>query len=528
MNHLTDDQLSARLDDALSERERVRADAHLVGCDACRARLAEYAAMDTSLARALAPDPGEAYFADFAERVSARIAAGSDGAASPAPAAPVAVPARTAAAPQRRSVWAWLFSGQGISFAASTAALVLVAGLAWMRFHRQDDVASALREQVPSEVLPEGAVPAPDSLLQVAPPLANQATPSPLADAAPPAGASRAREVVTTPSGEEAPAPTRATTPPAAGTRLQQRDAAAPPSPVAEMKRRALVPAREKPEARQESARNEAGSGAATRAAPPPAAALTAPAPASAKMANEELQAAAEVARCGTLLDTRGQPIAGAQVVALGGETRTGTSGADGRFCLPSLRVGDTLSVWRVGYEPLRVVVGPATSLALRMESISTVGTDAGRMALGKAQESTARSFDEGRSRFSIGGPNSTAPAADVYATQPATIRLAVNDARIATERARRERTAQSHERAAERWERIGALTTGQATYDARFQALAALREANRLQPSADRVNRLRSRLATFLALVPKTLPEHDTALRWQAELETRRGPAYR
>jgi hypothetical protein len=539
MKHLTDDQLSARLDDALPERERAEADAHLAGCEACRARLAEYVVLEESLGRVLAPDPGEAYFADFAERVSARIAAES-------PAVPAGVSAAadmraaadgadaadvtgaTRAAP-RRSPWRWLFSPAGLSLAGSTAVLVMVAGLAWMRFQRHDGADALRTREEPAVPVPDWAAPAPDSFLVQPAPTTGQRAPSATSDAAPPAGASRAREVVTTPSGDEAPA--RAGHPPKAGPapaadRLQQRDAATPATPFAEMKRRALIPAQEKQQVRQEGATSDAASGAPAPA--PATTSLRAPAPSEAKLQANEMQVTAEVVPpCGTVHDTRGQPIAAAQIVALGGETRATRSGADGRFCMPSLKVGDTLSVWRVGYNPVRVVVASATSLALRMEPISTLGPEGGRMAVGRAQESETRSLDarteSGRLRF-----NAVAPKADVYASQPAEIRLAAADARSATDRARREGTAGAYERAASRWERIGAMATGQAMYDARFQAIAALREAHRLAPTWDRASHLRARLAQFVAIAPRTLPERDTAVRWQGELAARPKASYR
>src|SRR5262245_36282996 len=62
MNHLTDDQLSARLDDALSTVERASFDAHLATCAECRERLASIGTLDRSLAAALEHDPGEEYF----------------------------------------------------------------------------------------------------------------------------------------------------------------------------------------------------------------------------------------------------------------------------------------------------------------------------------------------------------------------------------------------------------------------------------------------------------------------------------
>jgi hypothetical protein len=531
MNHLTDEQLSAHLDGALPERERAASDAHLAGCDACRARLVALSELDASLGRALTHDPGEAYFADFADRVAARIAA--EGGARSAAAASGSAP---------RSAWGWLLSPRGLSLAGGTAALMLVAGLAWMRFQRHDDVASALRDQAPSlgtselqrAAPPESppSTPAPESARSMA--ALDEATPPATTPPArplvtPPAGTSRAREVRTTPQGEERSVQVVAPRGIASsgGSRLDQREQSSSDAtaklPVAEMKRRALVLAQQKDLAAQSKA--EAG-------APAPAAAkssLRAP------MANEP-QANA-VARpefaselestCGTVHDTRGQPIAAAQIVAVGADARNARTGADGRFCLPSLRVGDTLSVLRVGYDPVRIVVTPATSLAIRLEPVGTLSPESGSLAFGKTQGSPPPSLTEGDETSKLGFTRRPpvghrfAPEADVYAAQPVTIRVAVAEARQVTAQARRDRTASSYERAADRWERIGGLTAGQASWDARFQGLAALREAQRLTPTSARATRLRARLNAFLAIVPETLPERTTVLRWQAEMES-------
>src|SRR5437764_14616236 len=99
MTHLTDEQLSALHDGALAPAVRAACDAHLAACEACRAKLAELASLDRALGGALAHDPGEAYFATFADRVAARIAAG-DAAARPA-------------ATPRRPAWAWLWTPRG-------------------------------------------------------------------------------------------------------------------------------------------------------------------------------------------------------------------------------------------------------------------------------------------------------------------------------------------------------------------------------------------------------------------------------
>lgn len=525
MNHLTDEQLSAHLDTALPERERASADAHLAGCDACRARLADLSALDASLGRALTHDPGDAYFADFADRVAARIAADSPW--SPAGAG-------SAKATRPRSVWAWLTSPRGLSLVGGTAALLVVAGLAWTRFQGRNDGTRSLldsprfgiggrsstrdQQATPPAIQAPSPEPQPQVLEeQTSPPAATAPSmAAPAAPSAPATGTMRAREVKeqTTQDFSER----RLTD--SGPARLQQRESTtgAAKLPVAEMKRRALQPAQEKAETRELASGSSQGAAAP---APTPAAAGRRAEPQANAMS--QMDATAELdSPCGTVHDTRGQPLVAAQIVALGGVTRTARTGADGRFCLPSLKVGDTLSVLRVGYDPVRIVVGPATSLAIQLQPVGTLGPETGTFAFGKAQESLqSRADSPPRAAFRPGPTPTLAPVADVYANQSSSIRLAVVDAREATARARRERTASSYDRAADRWDRIGVITVGRPSWDARFQGVAALREAHRLEPTGARATRLRARLATFLSLVPETLPERATALRWRAEIES-------
>jgi hypothetical protein len=172
----------------------------------------------------------------------------------------------------------------------------------------------------------------------------------------------------------------------------------------------------------------------------------------------------------------------------------------------------------------MRVVVGPATSLALQLEPVGTLGRETGGLAVAPKDEPEriTEGDDAGKLGYTRRPPigHRFAPAPDVYATESTPIRLAVADARRATAQARRDRTAKAYEVAADRWDRIGTLTSGKAGFDARFQGLAALREAQRLEPRPARATRLRARLITFIESVPDTLPERGTALRWQAELD--------
>ena len=68
MSHLTDEQLSGFMDDALDASARATCETHLASCEPCRERLAEWSALERELAPALTHDPGEEYFASFSER----------------------------------------------------------------------------------------------------------------------------------------------------------------------------------------------------------------------------------------------------------------------------------------------------------------------------------------------------------------------------------------------------------------------------------------------------------------------------
>ena len=590
MNHLSDEQLSALLDDALPPGERAACDAHLAGCDACRARLAEALALDESLGKALTHDPGEAYFTDFADRVSKRIAAGSS---SPATA-------------PRRSLWAWLTSPRGLALAGSTAALLVAAGVAWMRFHNEQDVVRALHEAAPGPAAtraPRSAAPGDDD--EVAPP---PTVPAPLSSAepartdaaAPPRDRAHMERLRTLPNGEQVPEP-----------RLQEQDGAparqsapATGSTLAQMKKRSIAPATEggapagiaAPSVKTESAAREeevqaskdAGvappaaqnfaspaPSAAPRSAAPPA---TAP-PSAAKLAQEptaskqkslatdtargqtfnewgaaktlhggnadELKAGASqpwvkgdqvsqireeknqfpslVVPCGKVRDSRGHPLAGAQITAVHDGVRTARTGPDGSFCIDGLKPGDTLTVMHVGFEPWTVVMTPMTLLAIRLEPVGTLGPNS-TMLTGKAQTSSPSLSGAMRAHANVSADSAKAPRPDVYAEQSSGIRQLVRDAREATSMAQRERTAPAFENAAKQWAAVMGQVKGAPAYDANFQYVAALREAYQLEPTSDRERRLRSAFSAFLATAPATLPERATVTRWQAELKASPG----
>jgi hypothetical protein len=558
MSHLTEDQLSAFADGALPERDRGACEAHLAACEACRTRLAELSALDRDLTDALEHDPGEAYFETFADRVAARIARE----------APAAAPARSgarAARPGGASPWAWLRTPRGLSIVGSAAALVAVAGLAWIRFQGRDDVARLVpsrsrsgiggprqgtppagrREEPRQGVAPPAAEPLPQATAPAgatappprfapapaAGPTASREEETAQAPPAPPAAALRAREVRRNEAGADVSVKPEASAPAgrrpiAGGERAGTTPGTAAPAPAGseprvEMKRMA-TPYTAPTATKAPGSEDAAASGAA------PGEAAESKEGVVRSFSTRAMDSKAPVdffgdglSPCGTVQDARGTPIAGARITVTNDGLRTASSGADGRFCLPRLAAGDTLSILRVGFEPARLVVGPATSLAVRLEPIGTLGPGP-ETALGHPGPTALAPGQVLRPGALVPAPR--APAADVYADQPAEIRLAVTQARDADELARREGSALAYERSAEAWTGIASRSAGAAALDARFHALASMRAAFRTEPTAARRDRLRAALAAFVATAPRTVPERDTAIRWQAELPNTTG----
>ncbi len=289
----------------------------------------------------------------------------------------------------------------------------------------------------------------------------------------------------------------------------------------------------------QELRRNESGEYVPVRPPAPPAAPVTtsneAPA-AKAALAptegavrtsgtraeeKEQLSASAEpLAPCGTVRDSRGRAVSGAQVMVVNDVTRTSRTGPDGSFCLSRLERGDQLSVLRVGYEPVRITVGDASPLAVVMEPVGTLGPEAGKLLTPKGTPSALmHGFTTDASKALTPTPQkAVAPVPDLYVTQSVAVREAVAGAREAARLARRDRAALAMDAAATRWDAIAALVAGSALHDARFQALSLRRESLGVEPNAARLSRFNDGLRLFLAEAPHDLPEYGTALRWKAQ----------
>ena len=120
MKHLSDSQLSARLDGALSGADLARVKAHLGACEQCRSRLEALTEEERALRKALEHDPGEAYFATFADRVQGRLRA--EGLAG-------------AQARERGRVAGWFERPRNLAIAGAIATVIVGAGIGLINSH---------------------------------------------------------------------------------------------------------------------------------------------------------------------------------------------------------------------------------------------------------------------------------------------------------------------------------------------------------------------------------------------------------
>ena len=266
----------------------------------------------------------------------------------------------------------------------------------------------------------------------------------------------------------------------------------------------------------------------------PPAARSLAPSPAegvaSAGQETDTGVAAPALSPCGSVHDSRGRAVSGAQVVVVNDITRTSRTGADGSFCLPRLERGDVVSVLRVGYDAVRITVGDDSPLAVVMEPVGTLGSEAGKGLV------TPGAPSAGTPGFMSGMPKqvpptmakASAPVPDPYATQPANVREAVAAAREGARVARRDRSADAMDAAALRWDAVTALVTGALLHDARFQALSLRRESLSATPTSERLTRFHADLDRFLAQAPHNLPEYATSQRWKTVVDPKNKALYR
>ena len=542
MRHLTEDQLSAYLDGALPDAQAKDAAAHLAECASCRAQLAQLAALEGDIEKALTHDPGAAYFASFADRVSDRIAA-------------TATPARAAAAPAAapRAWWQSLLLPRGMMLAGAAAAFVIVAALAvQLQSHGPQELAMRVAPQSSIPAAPGGEAGAPAAANPAAPPAGDAArqpaallVPAPMAakrqQAAPapealdrlakkeaPATAAprvraqsgHAQEMRTLENGEQVPvargpaaamqaeagrlrdANGGAFRKPAAtpmGAQATQGFAAAPPAqspaPAPVTAGRMLA---EKSIAPADKQRDDKSARALAAAAPraggaQPAREEDAPAQQAPPMA---------LRLCGRVADPQGRAIPGA-VVTLSESGVSTRSDADGAFCVDSPSFLGTVLVFAVGFEPYRYSIrsgAPAQAMSATLTPVSPLGSPAaGHFAKLKTTPAPGTS--------------------DPFAAANKAARSAIAGAQAAEVSAAQAHTAGAWSLAAAHWTQAATLLTGGPAHEARFRAAAARMQVLPLAPDAmEPLAAARAALQAYLAAAPKGA-QRDQAQRWWASI---------
>lgn len=506
--------------------------------------------LDAQLAKQLEYDPGEAYFASFADRVSARIAAET---AAAQPVAP---------APRSNGLAAWLgalFTPRGIALAGGTLALLVVAGLAYRNAQHGavSPVAGIESDRVipsePSAVAGDAEserqqADAPMTEASPAPTAANESSTPPatstkeLADdvgaraakaSAPQAPPSRMYEVRPGANGEDVPVRPRA---------IARRPTLAPvpgESDQARAKRELLAQPMRAQVASEAKTKPTASDARLNEGAAPPAV------PAPFGMAerrggmqparDEDVAAAQEMVvdkridaqgqLCGTVRDASGRAVAGARVTFTVSGTGTTTDGR-GAFCLPAPSAAGTLSVLAVGFRETRLSLGAKSSepLAVTLEAVDALA----KTPVAVSQDNGGK-LDAGKDRQAFGGratalapPSQNALGkirADAYARESAPARASVAFAREAQLAAEKAPSTEAWTVTAERWTLVASLVRGEeAAPDARYQAARARFASWELGPDDRRLRHAREAVDAFLAIAP-TGPRRDTALGWKAKL---------
>ena len=551
MSHLTPDQLSSHLDGAISGAERVALDRHLSECEGCRKALADLGALDASLGGVLEHDPGEAYFAGFADRVEQRLRAeGVHG-------------AQARGAEDREHRWMdWLRLPRRMAWLGAAAAVI--GGAAIVLMTSREDRMSALEEsRVAKDARSRaGAPPAEQASGPYAVPSApgaavrstasDETTPTPglaktkTADAAGLDKQTDAREkessrsevrseVEHAPGAPAAPAPAPATAErrdaPAAGPRAaapqrvievkrnengdyvqvnpqpEMTRYAAPPAPAAAPKDGEPMRVRKQNVATPLGleTRQEAAGGTATGDLTPP------------KEVADQV-APGEIPLCGGVSDGDGRAVSGASVT-LARSGHVAFTGPDGQFCIGAPAGDHELVVTAVGFTPRRMQVhvgGDRADVRIALDAVSVLG-DGARLAGGARTLGGASGF---ANKPGSGALSLDSMAADPFAALPDSTRLAVRAAQRLSAAASDTKSATAHELAAGRWEHVlrDMPPSGAAANAARYRVAEARYGAWHAAPSATRASATTRSLDAFLAAAPAGA-QRDLALRWRAAL---------
>ena len=546
MKHLTDEQLSARLDQQPAGRSE-EIERHLTDCAQCRNALAALSAQDRFLGAALAHDPGEEYFTTFAARVEDRLRAESLRGAQARLGHDQAPWMRWFQAPRRI---AWIGA---VATVVAGAAIVIVTS----RDERVTTISALEIRSAPQPAPVDLVAPPPtseskeaDTRSQASAPSATRAQSRDDAVAlapAPPAepGASPARMRQVGPAAQRGadvrppePAPAAAPAPEGQGHRVMRRNYA---QPLDADKNLAANQAKKVDEAREESsapasatlqARDAAGSmtekqraatgGSAPGFAAPPVASGLAAAP-----------RAGEVQLCGQVVDPDGRPVAHASVmlVTIG---RTTTSSDDGAFCLNAPEGSFELSVMAVGFQTSRMqvrVAGERSDVRVTMSAISVLDGLAkpagGRLDAGEPMKLNTSTGEKSAAKPAPPAAKDQAkaktPPVDPFAGESKAAIGLTTTAMEATRFASTYPTIPTWEKAAKAW---GSATTALKTPSGRSEAFYRIAQAKlmvwRQYPNLARKNDALSACLAVLSGAP-TPEQRKDVMRWMTEV--RSGP---
>jgi hypothetical protein len=479
MKHLTQEELSARLDDAMAPAAAAEADRHLAACESCRDSLASLAARDDALGRVLEHDPGEAYFESFPARVEDRIrAAGLRGAQARA---------------WEGGVLSWLRSPRRLAMAGVVAAVIGGAAI----------VIVTARMERPERALLESRPVA----RAIAPPASSQ-------DQAAPSERGTMKDDQPARALGSAPLPQA----------LAKRSTAAEEERKAEVSQAPPEPTttNASPGRAMAAPRTDAGAGAAAQPnagfAQPPAAPRggtlasrkAAPAVERQSLARGEsnlkgfvnptpsADGVAGAPLCGRVVDTQGRPVVGA-VVALADLGMTVQTDAQGGFCFSAPSGVHSIIVLAMGYQESRVEAGTGASTPLEVK-LRPVPVLEGPMA-------TSPSLD-----------TREADIAGAFAGAPASVRSGVSEAQALFAKARVSGAAADYDVAARRWQRIVPGLTGASLQETRFRLAEARFLAWERGPNPARAEAANGALITFLRYA-NAGPHREQAVRWLARL---------
>jgi carboxypeptidase family protein/putative zinc finger protein len=559
MKHPTPEQLTAFHDGIASAETIVAVEEHLNTCPECHEFLAALERQDRALTAALSHDPGDEHFESLAGRIEARLGE------APAEASAAAAPpgALRAVREWLAGYWGGLRGFRAPEWAGALAALIVGLGLVLLNLkhgtaptlrnpaleQRAGQAAGeeksadqgfralsspAAKEAAARDEAARAAAPAAppqeaarEAAARSAPAPAAPA-PSALAPSAPArqdASASRAKIVKSTPGGENqraasqgfAQAPPAAATGPAAG----QKQRFAPtleenrpknegaPSPAADDKdgarargqseatatAKAAAPAPPVP-ARAPSLPSQPQAAGGTTGQEPRAMGYSEPQP-----KGDAGAAQGTLHFCGTVKDSRGQPVASASVTLVS-QGRGVSCDAQGRFCIDAPPGDQTVSVMAVGYAPLRTdvrVAADAPPPTLTLLAISVIDGSA-------ALRANART---------LAGHAQTGAPGEVQTSFPDSLQSVASRAVRATLEAERSRSAQRYDAAAVEWDRVRERTTDPTLQmEARFRAAETRYRAWQLTPTASRVAAANEALTSFLVRAPLGA-RRDTTSAW-------------